>query len=307
MELYKTKILIISPFFGKPNLLYRIWVKTLVGNPSISFLLPVDSEETLSFISSLNAPNIKSFYMSIKDFQALAETTLKTKCLIQTGRKLADFRPAFGLMFAQYVKRYDYWGVCDSDVVFGNLREVFTDKWAASFDKYNVYAHLMIFRNTDENNHLFMSKNLLKNATWKDALACPYNCYIEEFPISRVFDLSGKKTDIDFNDYADIHVYHYRFRTSEKTSFGSTPFILLWDNGHLFVLSKAKKSLEKHEIIYAHFQKRKMGVDSNAFSSPKMLIFPNNIVPVEKTDFLSLLPFFAKIKPFYGLKIKRPS
>ena len=36
--------------------------------------------------------------------------------------KLCDFKPAYGFIFGEYLKEYDYWGHCDIDIVWGDLR-----------------------------------------------------------------------------------------------------------------------------------------------------------------------------------------
>ena len=38
--------------------------------------------------------------------------------------KLCDYKPAYGYIFPEYTKGYDYWGHCDmTDCIFGNLRK----------------------------------------------------------------------------------------------------------------------------------------------------------------------------------------
>lgn len=35
--------------------------------------------------------------------------------------KLCDFKPAYGFLFPEIIKRYDFWGHGDIDVVYGNI------------------------------------------------------------------------------------------------------------------------------------------------------------------------------------------
>ena len=34
---------------------------------------------------------------------------------------MAEYKPAFGSIFARYLKKYTHWGYCDLDMVLGNL------------------------------------------------------------------------------------------------------------------------------------------------------------------------------------------
>lgn len=36
-------------------------------------------------------------------------------------RLVAEYKPAFGSIFARYLKKYTHWGYCDLDMVLGNL------------------------------------------------------------------------------------------------------------------------------------------------------------------------------------------
>ena len=36
-------------------------------------------------------------------------------------RKLCDYKPAYGLIFSEYLRHSDYWGHIDFDIVWGNI------------------------------------------------------------------------------------------------------------------------------------------------------------------------------------------
>lgn len=53
------------------------------------------------------------------------------------GRKLCDFRPALGEMYADEVARFDFWGHTDLDCVYGPLWEYVTDDLLAGCDVFS--------------------------------------------------------------------------------------------------------------------------------------------------------------------------
>jgi len=53
---------------------------------------------------------------------------------IESEYKLCDFKPAYGLIFSEHFKDYDFWGYCDIDIIFGNIRAYMTDVLLNEYD-----------------------------------------------------------------------------------------------------------------------------------------------------------------------------
>lgn len=102
-------------------------------------------------------------------------------------RKLCDYRPAFGRLFADLIDGSPWWGWCDLDCVFGNLmlelRELLPD-WAWP-DIITDHAHIVngpftILRNRDAVNDLFKGgkpsiagRQLPDEENWRHIFARP--------------------------------------------------------------------------------------------------------------------------------------
>ena len=54
--------------------------------------------------------------------------------VVESGYKLCDFKPALGYIFSDYIKKYDFWGYCDIDIIFGNIRAFMTDDLLNEYD-----------------------------------------------------------------------------------------------------------------------------------------------------------------------------
>ncbi len=54
-----------------------------------------------------------------------------------TGRKLCDYRPALGEMYAAEIASYDFWGHTDLDCVYGPLWDYVTDDLLAGCDVFS--------------------------------------------------------------------------------------------------------------------------------------------------------------------------
>jgi len=98
-------------------------------NQSVDFLIFTDNSETNLDLP----PNVKIIPYSIEQFKIDARKALGFKIAIESGYKICDFRPAFGHIFSDFIKDYDFWGYCDVDVIFGNIRS-FMDELLNEYD-----------------------------------------------------------------------------------------------------------------------------------------------------------------------------
>jgi hypothetical protein len=99
-------------------------------NPTVDFLLFTDSSD----LNLALPPNVKLIPRSIDQFKAEAAKALGFEVAVESGYKLCDFKPAYGHIFADYIRDYDFWGYCDIDVIFGNIRAFMTDELLNGYD-----------------------------------------------------------------------------------------------------------------------------------------------------------------------------
>lgn len=76
------------------------------------------------------------------------------------GRKLCDYRCAFGLIFEPELKGFDFWGTTDLDVVYGRVERYVTDEFLEPLDLHSnhptyVSGPWSLYRNNDAVNQLF--------------------------------------------------------------------------------------------------------------------------------------------------------
>ena len=61
----------------------------------------------------------------------------------------------YGYLFDDYLTEYDFWGHCDVDLIFGNIRKFIDDKILNQYDRILSRGHLSLYRNCKEINELF--------------------------------------------------------------------------------------------------------------------------------------------------------
>ena len=150
-----TRIAIIGVYFGTLPNYFNLWMQSCAANSSIDFKL-------ITNVQVQNPPtNLEVIPMTLAKMKALAERKLNMKLCLDTPYKCCDYKPVYGLIFEDYLASYDYWGHCDLDLIFGDLRGFFDRYHLEQYDKFLPLGHLSLFRNTRECNERF---RLMPNA-----------------------------------------------------------------------------------------------------------------------------------------------
>ena len=98
------KIIIIIPYFGKLPEIYVFWRQSALNNPSIDFLFVADSHIE-------QAENIKVLNITFEQLKKYMQKFFDFTITLPSPYKLCDFRPAYGDIFDDYIKEYDFWGI----------------------------------------------------------------------------------------------------------------------------------------------------------------------------------------------------
>lgn len=95
------------------------------------------------------------------DFSIRAREALGLEANITPGTPLLhNYRTAYGLMYADKLKGYDYWGITDFDCVYGEIPNFISDKKLLGLDIWSndgsyICGPWTLFKNTEKVNNLF--------------------------------------------------------------------------------------------------------------------------------------------------------
>jgi hypothetical protein len=239
------KILLIIPYFGKLPWYFRYFVHSCKSNPGIHFLIITDDR---SYEEKL-PDNIFMVYQTFHELKKTIARKLKMDIALQRTYKLCDFRPAYGIIFNDYIKEYAFWGHCDIDLVFGNIGNFVTDDVLQENDVISIRPEYIsgffaLYRNTESMNNLFrLSKDHLKIFSVEQYMGfdeCGLLCdqlmegsNLDELdcPIESMTHLVMKQCTI--KAYFDLHAVE------------SVPGQLKWINGELYYM-------DAYEILLYH-------------------------------------------------------
>ncbi len=271
------KIILIIPYFGKLPNYFPLWLKSIEYNPTINFLLITDDKTKYSY-----PKNIKVIYSQFEEIQKKIKNIFDFNVKINKPYKLCDYRPFYNIIFDSEIKNYDFWGYCDIDLIFGNIRKFLTDEILEEYEKIYTRGHLTLFKNSLKVNSAIRYTKINPNFyNYKEALTTDYACHFDEWGgISRIF-LEENVKQYDNIDFADLDVKDYNFKMLFEEKLKNKYGIFEWNKGKLEFITKNNV---KKEVIYAHFQKRKMQVEVSNFEAEKFTVVPNKFLNYTKVD-----------------------
>ncbi len=267
-------IVLINCYFGKYPNYFNLFLDSCRSNPTINYLFFTDNEV-------LNVPeNVTFIRTTFEETKKKIQEKFDFKISLDAPYKLCDYKPTYGYVFADYISQYDYWGYCDVDMIFGNLRHFLTEDIIGRYDKYYKLGHLTLFHNDSENNTAFMTEDVV---SYREAFTTKRIAVFDEFQgIQRIFDKSGKTTYFS-RDYADITAGRNRFTLSDifVEDNGSNNYshqVFVREDGCIYRYYEIGNSIKKEEFAYIHLQKRKF--DEITSSGGNYLITYKGFIPI---------------------------
>lgn len=274
-------IVLIIPYFGHFRKDNAFWLKSVEKNPTVNFLILTD--QTLPIVP----PNVKVVHMSFKDCVNLLQNKLDCDISALHPYKLCDLKPAYGYLFQEYIKGYDFWGHCDTDLIFGNIRHFITDDILKNKDRILTRGHFTLYRNVPSVNETFKKASPSYKIVFPSELVFHYDehpgtgKYWFENRSSRLYD-EIIFDDLNWHQYLFVDVHKYSTLDKNRKY-----FIYSYEDGRLFRCFWEKDHVGREEIMYVHFQKR--NVEKSTTPADYFTIIPNRYIPYVKNlnyDFL---------------------
>lgn len=269
-------ILLINCYFGRFPWYFPFYIKSCFSNPTVDFIIFSDAvyNDTLPC-------NVRIIPFSLAEFNLLATEKLGFEIDLKNAYKLCDFKPAYGVIFSDFLNKYDFWGMCDIDIIFGRIREFITDEILDTFDIINtrhdyLTGSFMLFRNNDVTNNLFAKSNDYKKIFESDKHYCFDECNFKHAQMEQEMNIF----DVDCEIESMEHVIRKEMGLGNIKVFFDFLVIdglsgkLKWDNGVLGYDNK-------FEILLYHLIQYK----SNALSEENPWTSIPNVFFIDKYTF----------------------
>lgn len=279
------KIALIIPYFGKFPNYFPLFLNSCRCNPTIDWLLVTDISDEYDY-----PDNIHVVPMTFPELREKIQRRFDFQIALERSYKICDYRPAFGLIFQEYLCDYDFWGYCDIDLLFGDLRTFFPDEKLECYDKVGHLGHLALYRNTECVNTAFMA-SIAGAERYREVLSTEHNFIFDEWDdlsINRIFLKLGLRVWL-WNNFFDAHPnrdnlvrvtrvidpssdYHDTQRIERKGSW------ITWEHGRIYAWHHGQDYTRKTELAYAHFQKRSMEIRCD-LDEQRILCLPDGFEP----------------------------
>jgi len=259
-------IIIIVDYFGKrwPEW-FPIYLESCRKNSTITWLFHTNCDH-----SSFNIENVIFRSMTKEEYIKNVNQKLGINFPPDDNYKICDLRPAYGELYEEEIRGYDFFGYGDLDLLYGDIRKFYTDEVlennVISTHTWCLSGHLTLIRNTKWLRSAFRR---IKN--WKSILEKDGNQSFDEQIFIHAFKryppfLSGKLKSIRFIYdiiYPTSIKYRRKLYLKEQftTPLAPTPWldgtfnhpeVWFWKDGRV-----TNNKDKNKEFIYIHFMNYK--------------------------------------------------
>lgn len=258
----KSNVTLFAVYFGVLPNYFEFWLASCGKNINFNWVFITDQ-----CIDSMNIPsNVVVFREDFAEFIKFFEKRLDIKVDWPIDPyKLCDFKPVYYLLLEKYNIEADFWGHCDLDLIFGDLKKFLSENVLSAYDRIYSEGHLSIYRNSKFVNEVYRIP--CKDLDWKRILESKK---IHGFDEHNGVNLIWKSLDLrflkrsaaidvhpGFSGLYDVNPFNILFRQCYK-----------YENGKILQVGVGVFGVKiVREYCYMHFQKRHVvidGVDSQA-------------------------------------------
>ncbi|MRX70410.1 hypothetical protein SAMN06265349_10328 [Flavobacterium resistens] len=150
-------IAVLTCWYGEYPWYFPYYVHSCSFNPTIDFYIITDNLDEIPY----KPKNLIIINRKLEDIKDAASEKLGFTVNIDYPYKLCDFKPAYGFLFPEIIKDYDFWGQSDLDIIYGNVRDFITKEMLEEFDFISlrhdyVTGCFALYRNNNVMNTFFM-------------------------------------------------------------------------------------------------------------------------------------------------------
>lgn len=274
----KKKVAFVIPYFGQFPNYFQLFLDSCSFNPEFEWLIFSDDTSLYNYPS-----NVHFIKMSFGECRDLIQSKFDFKVKLHKPQKLCDYKCAYGYIFSDYLNEYTWWGHCDLDQIFGDIKFFITDDMLNKYDKIGSIGHLTLYRNTSENNIVFMNTQ-----RYREVFTTEVGCGFDEWLPGNINELYLQSKQLVYYDNlgADLNPYMTTFETVHfdiknrcyiRSDIHNSIFYIR--KGHVYQLYFIGSKIQEREYPYVHLQKRKMK-DCRSCNSGDYYIVPNRFVDV---------------------------
>lgn len=243
-------IAFVIPYFGKfPSEGFNLWLLSCSKNPTVDWLIYTDDKTEYNY-----PQNVKVNYCTLEDIKRKAQKCFDFEISLERPRKLCDYKAAYGEIFAEDLKGYDYWGYCDIDLVWGNIRKFLTDEILDRYERIGYQGHCLLYKNCEEVNRRYRS--IIEGVVnFKTVYTDPGEFCFDENGMDNIYN-ALKISYYHKTNFAHLNKYDYGFflgHLPKEEDYKNEHQVFIWKEGTLLRKYLVNNVIETEEFMYIHF------------------------------------------------------
>lgn len=264
----------VVPYFGRLPESFPLWLVSCKANPTVNWIIFTDDKTAYSY-----PKNVRVYYCSFDDMKKRIQENFDFPIVIDRGWKLCDFKIAYGEIFAKELAGYDFWGNCDVDLMWGNIRKFLTDEILDKYEKIGFLAHSTLYRNTPEVNARY--RTIIDGLTnYKTAFSSSDGFAFDEVGIEAIYNHLGIEYYKEIN-FANLTKYERKFHLdcfSEEEEYKNNRQVFTWKDGTLLRHYLYNGKIFDEEYMYIHFWCRPMSYKVSDYSDKNEYLIYSDVV-----------------------------
>lgn len=277
----------IVPYFtcghGSLHPMTQLWLDSCRNNNTVDWLFFTDCD-----VSSFDVPNnVRIYKTTFADVKRRIQRIFDFEVCLNTPYKLCDYKPTYGEAFAEELRNYDFWGFCDIDLIWGNIRKFITDEILEKYDRILTHGHCSMFRNNQEVNKAYRTLDPRGGMDYKEVFSTERLWAFDEWALHNGGDAEIERRNgvpvYDAPIFADIQINRYSLHTTwelknngkEEVSHNAV-FCIADVKVQKWYISKGNVNFI--EYLYVHFQQRKLTMEKNLNRDNYIVVPPNRAI-----------------------------
>lgn len=277
-------IAFLLPYFGHLPSNFNLWLKSCEYNPTIDFIVITDDHTKYQYPT-----NVKVQYCSYEEIKRRIQSHFDFEVLIDRPWTLALFKPAYGEIFKKELENYEFWGFCDADLMWGNIRSFVTDEILEKYERIGTKGHASLYKNDPNVNARY--RNIVSDkADYRKVFSGKSKYSFDENGMDEIYEALGIPYFFKPN-FAHLEKYEPSFylkRLPNEMLYTNKYQVFVWEDGILTRVYLDNNQIKYEEYMYIHFFCRPMKYNYGGIECYRYIIYPDIVKP-----------FFDEITVFY--------
>lgn len=269
----------VLPYFGKFPKGFELFLLSCKNNSTIDWLIFTDDKTKYDYPS-----NVKVTYYTFEEIKDKVQKNFNFKIVLDKPYKFCDYKPAYGEIFSEELKGYDFWGMCDLDLAWGDIRKFITDDLLNKYERIGFLGHSTIYKNTTEVNSRY--RTIFDGNNYKVVYTNQGAYAFDEVGMDNIYKILNIPYYKEIM-FANLEKYSYGFSLDlmpKEEDFKNKYQIFTLEDGKLYRYYLNNEMIEKEEYFYIHFWCRPMTYRPKVYDINKKYIIYPDVVDYLKKD-----------------------